>query len=368
MVLASSILRHPPRLGRWERAAAAGWIVVVTVGWIRTGFSVSTTLDAVRLLAPLLVFGAVRGAGVTPRQLVDGLLIAGVGPLLLALVAWWGGQPSAHVVHGYPRLMGAHANPHNLGLVSGLLAPLALWRSLLHPPTHPRWRGGILMILVVAVACMTATYVRTAWVWAFVTLVVALLRVQKRHAGGVFVLGVAGFLCIPRARARLEEVFQLFMGVPPEGGWAALGSWRVAIWEQVGTKFATLGGLGLLVGHGLGAHRTLHPKGLDPHMDLLSIAVQFGFVGLMIYGGALWGIGRRCARHESPFAPLLLGMTVALVVTSGLSNVVLARPSIAWAYFGLAAALPVTRGQTLSGRVDPLGADQGLPIDPPEPS
>ena len=367
-VLALCILYRPPYLTRWERVVGAGWMLVVTIGWVRTGISVSTTIDLARLLAPLLVFGAVRGAGVTARQLVDGLLIAGVGPLLLALAAWGAGQPSEHVVHGYPRLMGAHANPHNLGLVCSLLTPLALWRSALHPPDRLRWRVGITLVLLIAVACMTATYVRTAWVWAFVSLFVALLQVQRRRAGGVFVLGVAGFLCIPSARARLAEVFQAFMGIPPEGGWAALGSWRLAIWQSVGAKFGALGGLGLLLGHGLGAHNTLHPKGLDPHMDLLSIAIQFGLVGVMIYGGTLWGLGRRCARHEDPFAPLVLGMTVALLVTSGLSNTILARPSIAWAYFGLAAALPVPRGPTLSGRVDPLDAGQGHRTGPPEPS
>jgi len=264
--------------------------------------------------------------------------------------------------------MGAHANPHNLGLICGLLIPLALWRIVYHPPDRWPWRVGIILIFLTAVACMTATYVRTAWVWTLVTVLVSLLIARRPRATGVFAIAVAGFLCIPRARARLEEVFQVFLGVPPEGGWAALGSWRVAIWEQVITKLGALGAFGLLAGHGLGAHRTLHPKGLDPHMDLLSVIAQFGLVGLVIYGCALWAIGRRCVRNEAPFAPWVLGMTIALAVTSGLSNVVLARPSIAWAYFGLAAALPVTRGPTLSGRVDPQGEDRGRQTGRPEPS
>ncbi len=364
-VLSLAVVTRPPLLTRGELRWGGVWFLLVCIGWWRAGVSLDSTLDAIRLWSPLAVYAAVRSTNLSTRQLVDALLIAGVIPLLLALAAWIAGQPEAHVVHGFPRLQGAHANPHNLGLTCALVATLAVWRAVLAPPHHHRWRFALGALALAASLCMIATWVRTAWIWSLVALSVMFLQSAKPKALAGLLLSSGALLGVPMIRARLSDVGAVLRGTPPGDGWLSLGSWRFSIWKDVTAELGALGAAGLVIGHGLGHQRWLHPKGLDPHMDLLTLIAQFGAIGLLLFLFALGAAARKSLRHPHPSGPLVLGMTAAVLITSVLSNAFLARPSLLWAYAGLTAALPLATEPTLSGTTGPQAEARDLPSDPP---
>ncbi|MCA9492958.1 MAG: hypothetical protein KC621_23670, partial [Myxococcales bacterium] len=116
---------------------------------------------------------------------------------------------------------------------------------------------------------------------------------------------------------------------PPEGGWAALGSFRGAIWVDATTRWWAEGPVSVLLGRGLGGQYGLH-RHLDPHSELLSLLFQVGLVGAGVYVGALAATMRRLWRSDHADAPLALGLLTAAGLVGLVGNDVLLRPTVVW--------------------------------------
>jgi O-antigen ligase len=254
------------------------------------------------------------------------VLCAGAVPLAL----WWGGAalfgPATLVEHGAVRWIGPYANPHNAALTLAALAAVGLAEA----PRRP-WGAAVAALSLPAVAL---TGVRTAWL--FLAIAVGVLAWRRGRRG----LAVAGVVvgCAAVAVSRRADVLAVVWGVPPPGGWGALGTGRLAIWRDAWAAMWDRGVADWLFGLGMGGHLRL-ARPFDPHAEWMSLWFQAGAVGVALWGAALVALFGRVRRGEDRAAvDLALALLVAATVVDLVSNGVASRPTPAWVVFGLAGA------------------------------
>lgn len=244
--------------------------------------------------------------------------------------ALWGlaaGQPATFILNGYPRLLGAYANPHGHALM------LVLWASVgvlwVDRRQGGEWLGAI--VAFVAVVLLTFTWVRTAMLMlAIQGTVFFLLRGRRAPLIVGMVLLALTFGLSSGLQERFSDVFAVLSGQAPDAGWGAIGSHRVDIWREILTSFLALGWSAKLLGLGLGAHHGFH-KALDPHSEVLALWIQLGVLGPVAWWGGLfrfaWQLRRR---SEDPLRCFALSWLVSILITAPISNEVLNRVTFAW--------------------------------------
>lgn len=333
---------------RWRAALADPWrwpllalTLAVGVGALRA----ATPLDAARyglhLALPVLWILALRAWPLhaapqpLPWTLAAGAVAAGSLALLVA------GQPADHVLHGWPRLHGPYATLHAHASAMAAFASTSLALA-----ATTRSRSATALGLAAAI-CVGATFVRGAWLWVAIAVAVALAVRRRWLPLGIFALAGAAAALGP-LRARLDDLGAILSATPPPGGWGALGSWRVRIWGDVLRRWVDGGPADVVLGRGLGGHYGLH-RHLEPHSDLLAIAVQIGLIGLAawlaVHAVLLRALLRRASTDDralAAFAGLCGALTTAVV-----SNDYAFRPTAALWLTGMAAlAVPPRRAST----------------------
>jgi hypothetical protein len=159
----------------------------------------------------------------------------------------------------------------------------------------------------------------------------------RRRSSALWVLAALGSIAAVGAlRSRFADVLAVLTWTPPEGGWEALGSFRVAIWTDAVTGWVAQGPIVVILGRGLGGQMGLH-RHLDPHSELLSLLFQVGVAGTLVYLGLLGWLARALLRSEHRHAPLALGLLVGAAVVGLVGNDVLLRPTVVWWISGAAA-------------------------------
>lgn len=243
------------------------------------------------------------------------------------------------VLHGFPRWFGGYASHHAHGLAMALFTLLGLFLLAEGRRSGALLAGGALVALA-------STWVRTAWLFVIVAVSAALAaRARPRTAAGFVGAATLGACLQPAVRHRFSDVWAVLSLRPPEGGWEALGSWRGRIWLESLEAFAERGPLGWAVGHGLGAHQELY-RALDPHHELLSVLYQLGGAGVVVFV-AMLAVGLsgafRTARHapdprDRRLGAAAVGLLGAVALLGLVSNVLLERPLLGMAAWGLAGA------------------------------
>lgn len=265
---------------------------------------------------------------------------AALVPMGLSAAAWMAGQPQEHVLHGYPRLLGAYSSHHNHAVAMVVFACVGGLFALRAESVAVRLSGALLGGL--ALLFMGLTWVRTTVLMVGLVAFVALaLRGRWRLLVGLVLLGIAAVLLVPALRDRFSDVGAVLTSRPPEEGWGAVGSWRVAIWADSLRVFAAQGPAAWLGGLGLGAHRTLH-RHLDPHQEYLALWFQLGILGPTAWVW-MWVIAlrdaarvaRRSTGWDRDVATLTAALVVAVLLTSALSNDFLPRALLAAFTWGL---------------------------------
>lgn len=321
---------------RWRRAAAHPlapvlWLLigVIGVGVLRAGQPRLAVAYGLHLLIPVAWLLALWVA--PPPRGTLALWVASAGlPVGISVLALLVGQPAAHVLHGWPRLLGGYGNVHTHAGVMALVSVTAWGLARRH-----RWAG---IVALGATICLGATFVRTAWLWAACAALGAACA-ARRWRWAALASGLGAVAAV--ASGRLGDVLSVLTLTPPPGGWGAIGSSRGRIWADSLARFLDEGAWVLIWGRGLGGHLGLH-RHLDPHSDLLSLWFQLGLVGVGIYGlwlgwaaTLLW----RRARDGAGPAALAFGLLVGSALTAPLSNDWLTRASAVlwvWGVVGLA--------------------------------
>lgn len=297
-------------------------------------------------------------------------------PLLLDLLALATGQPADHVVNGYPRLLGAYANPHSHAVALAVFASIGLlWLEV----ETDRMRGVGAALLVVSLAFLGLTWVRTAMLMLAVhTAVFLALRRRWPWLAVGAGLAVVAFLASPGLRDRFGDLVAVLSGTAPEQGWGAVGSWRFAIWQDAVAKFSETGRW--LTGLGLGAHHTLH-KDLDPHSEVLTLLFQAGVLAPALWylalgtavAEAVAGRGQDGSNRAMAFGDHAIAWGIAIGLAAPISNDVLPRMTLVWWVFAGLGASARGVGSTLHDQpgsegggqrdgqvvVDPLGEQLG---------
>lgn len=304
----------------------AAW---VGIAWLRAPGDRWAGVFAGHWLGPLVVAAATRR--ISAEQWIGPGVVAGLGVLGLDVAMAVAGHGTV-VLHGWPRLVGPYGNLHTHAAVMAVLAPsAAVWAMTGRSPGR---RGLGMLVAAGATLALGATFVRTAWLWAGITAVTALLAAQRwRAAVGVGLVGGIGTL----VSGRFGTLLAALGGRPPAGGWDQLGSSRVEIWRHaVADAVASSPEVGW-GGRGLGGHLDVY-RHFDPHSEVLALGLQLGLVGLLI-AVAFWGaLGVALWRRLDPTNPwtaLALGLWVGVSVTAPWSNDFVTRTTAAWWCWGL---------------------------------
>lgn len=269
------------------------------------------------------------------------LALAAALTLAWDAVALATGQPATFVLNGYPRLLGGYANPHTHAVALALFASLGAVGLEVAPS---RARPAAAGLLVLSTAFLGFTWVRTAMLMLTVQLVAWLaLRGHRKPLAALPVLALLALALSPGLRDRFSDVAAVLSGTAPDGGWAALGSYRGAIWAECWATFSAHGPSALLVGLGTGAHHGLHPKGLDPHSEWLTLWAQGGVLLPVAWYALLATLGVRAVQlaptrptvAQQALAHHAAAWALALALTAPLSNDVLPRATLGWAVFAL---------------------------------
>jgi hypothetical protein len=324
-VLVGSRREHVPRsLG----VPFALFGVLVIAGF---GRGPGTWLDAIRwallYLGPLIFGTAVWVVRPSPQPWIRSLLVAATVPLLASVALLIAGQPQDLVLHGYPRLLGPFKNHHNLAVFASGLCLVSGYAS-----TQERgaWRAVAVAVGLASAICLALTYVRTCWILVGGT--VALWAIfEKRWSLLAFgTLTATGALAIsPTLQERFSDIAHVLSGVPPTGGWRAIGSSRVHIWTDSFAHFWAGGGLSFVWGNGLGGHMNLH-KDLDPHCEYLSLLYQLGIAAPLTYLWIFAAAARASFRDQSSLGRWVTAAVIMTAATCLISNDYLGRTTFAW--------------------------------------
>lgn len=314
---------HTPGVAWW-----LAWVAVVGVGAARAPGLEEAASYGLQLLTPVAVLAAWAawpGAGGIPSWWTR---VAWV-PAALSLGALVAGQPAEHVLHGWPRLLGAYGNLHGHAAAMALFATTGAALAL-----RGVRRAEHAALALATGACLWLTWVRAELL--FVPLALAVTLAGRRRAAWV----AAGALLVPAALvalwARMGDVVAVLTLTPPAGGWGALGSFRGAIWVDATARWWAEGPVSVLLGRGLGGQYGLH-RHLDPHSELLALLFQVGVLGTLVHAGAVVTLGRRLWRSEHADAPLALGLLAAAALVGLVGNDVLLRPTVVWWITSIAA-------------------------------
>ncbi len=344
LALVVVLARHA---GRIRGHALLPWIGLFTV--LVLGNALRATSDPLRWIAlylgPWLVLYGASLAPVSAWWRWSRLLLWTFVPA----AAWgvWGiatDAPSDFVLNGYPRLLGAYENPH------GHAVMLVLWASVGVLWAERRAESAVLgaAVAVTAVLLLGFTWVRTAMLMLAIQLGVFFLLRRQRVPILLGGLGVfAAFAVSSGLRERFSDVLALMTGHPPAGGWGAIGSHRVDIWREVLTPFLDGGPSNVVMGQGLGAHHSFH-KGLDPHSEFITLWVQLGVLGPLLWFGSLarGGLVLLATPKRNALQCFALSWVVALTLTAPLSNEILNRVTFGWwiwAAMGFALSSPTEK-------------------------
>ena len=354
LLLRARQLRHHPML-----PAVIGFVAFVGLAAVRAtsigdGMKLVAELTSpwiLLLLVSALANSPARRLGVMLTIAVSSLVPIGLG--LYHLV-----QGTAQFeLHGYMRLLGAYSNLHNHAIIMGSLVPLGLM-FLIATRKAPQRVLATLFVLG-AGTCLYFTYVRTALL-ALAVFGVVFLVLERRWR--TLLLLAPLFLVFLGLSTTMQDRFADLVTVFEADDQIAsrddLGSGRWRLWREAWATYVRSGPAQWVIGGGLGSHWYSTFRVIDPHSDILSLLLQTGPLGVLLYLGMMAHTAWRGLRvrltaelpFERTYASFAAALMLVMLVSMSISNAHVTRPSAGWyvwALVGVLFAIPPSRGQTL---------------------
>lgn len=346
-------LRHHPVTG-WALGMLA-LLVLATMRAIDLAADVDILVRYFTAPLMLLATAVVFDRADQRRWLIRLVTLAAIVPVAYSMYRLATGM-SGYVLHGYVRLLGGYKNIHNHALVMMCFAMLFLgWTEVV----ERRWVRLSLYGLVGA--CLVAiyfTYTRTGMLGVAVSIVAYFAALRRfRLVGTLLLVGAILVLLDPEVQDRFSDITVFFDPDADKTQMRSLGSGRWGLWSWSMAEYTSRSWAEMLFGLGLGGHRlttldwsrAFHRMGLtlDPHNDYLLFLYQMGPLGVVVYLGMVWGVVRAALlvlrngedRWSRGFAASMIGLSVGVFVTNGVSNSFIHRSAPGWYYWSLAGVI-----------------------------
>lgn len=345
-VLASGRTRAPDTF----HAFAFGLVVWVGLS-LFWSLDTNATLERIETFLQLLALSIViwdicvteRMVGAALQALVFGLSVAATSVFV---------NFARGVEAYYGRFASTGADPNYLSMTLALGMPIA-WYLSLRSPNRALRIFNMLYVPVAAVA-MGLTGSRGGFVAGFVAIAYILSTVkQLRPAGLGGLLVVIGLAITTILLIVPETTFERMGSVGDEITEGDLNG-RVGIWLEARDAFVQRP----LFGIGAGATRAVLPTGKVGHNVAITMGLELGIVGLLLFGGMVGSAIRAAARGHQPDRP----MWFALLAIWGIGSLSLSLEprKFTWILLTLMALAP----QAVRTRVpegDPTGGVVGQP-------
>jgi O-antigen ligase len=241
--------------------------------------------------------------------------------------------PGAHPTTGpggvdVGRIQGTFVHPNVLAayLVVVMLCAVAL------VPYLPRWRLGLVAVLVVASPLLLLTYARGAWIGLYLGVMFIGFAHSRALLVGLFVATALVVLLVPSVTARLSD---LTFATPKAKGQVDANSaeWRVNYWIEVLPFFKE----SPLTGIGPDMIKVESGTGAPAHNAYIDVIVETGLFGTITLALALVTIGRAVLRAGRLFGSgLPRGLAVAAaaiglaLVFQFSSESLITQPAVLW--------------------------------------
>jgi hypothetical protein len=309
------------------------------------GFGEFTRYAGAGLL--LVVMATMYTTAHSQRLAALALALTGVPPLIVSAIAFVGGQPQREIdSHGLERLRGGFQHVSSQGQTMAVMAALAF---VLADALKGRWR---LLAYAYGIGCTATVFLshsRTSQV-GLATFMLAYLTLRRRFVllAAIFAVGIGTLGSSALFQERFSDIPAFFEADPLEGQEAVddLGSGRIGIWRNSLTSFTDMKADELLLGVGMGDHRSLYDetmeRGRASHNDYLTLLFQLGPLGpllylvMLAYGAQIaWRLRSVATRPwEQLIADFTLAMSGTVLTMNFFSNSFVSRINTAWIYWG----------------------------------
>lgn len=225
-------------------------------------------------------------------------------------------------IDGFPRIRGTFLFPNPF---ASYLAIVVIVVAAIQPALDRRFRRITMLVAIVAVVMMLATYTRGAWIACVVgLLVIGVVRTRSI----LVLLAVAAALVPVMAPSVLDRFSDLGEARQTVNIDAAANSWqwRLDYWSEI----LDLGDTSPITGVGLTGVAASLPEEKPPHNDYVRLVAETGWVGLAIYLAWLasiivlaWQVWRRSDETAAKSTALAaLATFLAIVVLASVANLV----------------------------------------------
>ncbi|MFO7904335.1 MAG: O-antigen ligase family protein [Pirellulaceae bacterium] len=343
--------RHPV-------SAVEIWAVVL-IGWITISYilhaEVSSISQYAKFIIPLMTYILLkrilpdRSAHV---RMIFLMLIGFLLPFFMSAIMTYQGEGVGHVVYwtGLERYQGVYSDVHMMGHNAALaIMVTVVYVALRKCQKVPLgWVELILMatVFILGLYLLYASQVRNAYVGLFVFFVVVFYFYDKRILAYFFVLSAAVILLY---WSQVSIIFYDFLDPPNVSsdveaigsGRKTMWTWALERWHQAPLLYQ-LTGMGNVPGEfamtrprfGTLVDGTIRPWA-DPHNDWLYVLLSLGLIGLAIFAGLFASILRAILSVTGKQKFALLGLFLAVMMMSGMSNSYLTRFTLFQMFFML---------------------------------
>jgi len=354
LLLRARQIRYHPML-----PAVVGFVGFVTLAGLRS----TSVADGLKLYAeltsPWILLLLVSALANSPKRRLGVMLTIAISSLVpISLGLWHLYQGTGQFeFDGYMRLLGAYSNLHNHAIIMGTMVPLGLMLFLAAKKAPNRLLATLYVLG--AGTCLYFTYVRTALLALAVFGLVFLVLEKRWRTLALFVPLFIIFIAISTTmQDRFADLVTVFQADGRITSRDDLGSGRWRLWREGWTYYGRSGAAQWLIGSGLGSHWNSTHRHVDPHSDILSLLIQMGPVGVVLYLGMMaqtaWrGVKVRLTaelKFERTYASFTAALMLVMLVSMSISNAHVTRPSAgwyAWALVGVLFAIPTSKGAVL---------------------
>lgn len=302
-------------------AALLAWATISVPMSLWPGGSLDTILDS--YLKSFVIFFLIVNLVVTPTRLRRMAWLFTLLSVPLAAVAIVNFHAGVYLQGGNARILGYQAalteNPNDLALLLNVTLPLS--GSLLRGERRSAVRVVIILIMLLNVAAIIATFSRSGFLTLTATTVIFLWKMRRRKAPWVILVAVAALACVPLLPGGYLQRIGTSVDIDSDPTGSSEARWQLAQAAVVYLVKHPLVGAGVGAGI-LALNEQLGSQWRQVHNTYLEYGLELGLPGLVLFlsllGSALSGTRlaeRRLLAAAAPRALLSLhnGIQLSLI-------------------------------------------------------
>lgn len=235
------------------------------------------------------------------EEIIDLILYAALIPYTISFfllffpdIAFWGG-----------RFMGYFLNPNTIGVLTAILLPLILWKTI---ERNMRW-AKILLFLVALLLFLSGS--RTGLLGSIIGGGYYLFMTTKRYRIPTVLIGLLLIVFSLTVADRMLELLGSYLRIESLAGMTGrLEKWKIMASLIVKKPFW---GYGFGVEDLLFRHFDIHletPRGFYAYNSFLGITVQLGVFGFLLFFSPLFYILFKPVKSPDPFLYALMGIMI----------------------------------------------------------